>query len=67
MADRTTNIEKLLVYYEYWKEKHLEFLQQGGCPVMNTAIDADDTHPADTRKAVITTKSISLFMPFFLD
>ena len=42
----TNNIEKLLVYYEYWKEKHLDFIEQGGCPVLNTAIDADDTHPA---------------------
>lgn len=50
MMARTTNIEKLLVYYEYWKEKHLDFYEQGGCPVMNTAIDADDTHPALLRR-----------------
>ena len=41
----TNSIEKLLVYYEYWKEKHIDFIEQGGCPVLNTAIDADDTHP----------------------
>ena len=50
METRTTNIEKLLVYYEYWKEKYMEFFEQGGCPVMNTAIDADDTHPALLRR-----------------
>ena len=45
MKDCTGNIAKLLVYYEYWKERHVEFIEQGGCPILNTAIDADDTHP----------------------
>lgn len=43
--------EKLLVYVEMYEH----FLQQpftpGGCPVLNTAVEADDTHPALKKKA----------------
>jgi AcrR family transcriptional regulator len=51
MEASTNNIEKLLFYYEYWKERHVQFIDQGGCPILNTAIDADDTHPELLRRA----------------
>lgn len=45
-------INKLLVYVEV----HTNFLQYplpvGGCPVLNTATEADDTHPDLRKKAI---------------
>jgi len=43
--------EKLLVYTKVY-ENFLEFpFPEGGCPVLNTAIEADDTHPQLRKKA----------------
>ena len=51
MANRNTYREKLMVYTKVY-ENFLEFpFPKGGCPVLNTAVDADDTHPALKQKA----------------
>ena len=51
MEYKNSIIDKLLVYPETYRNYlQLPFLQ-GGCPVMNTAIEADDTHPALKAKA----------------
>ena len=51
MASRNTCREKLLVYTKVY-ENFLEFpFPDGGCPVLNTAVDADDTHPELKQKA----------------
>jgi len=51
MANRITYREKLMVYTKVY-ENFLEFpFPKGGCPVLNTAVDADDTHPALKQKA----------------
>jgi TetR/AcrR family transcriptional repressor of nem operon len=43
--------EKLLVYTKVY-ENFFEFpFPEGGCPVLNTAVDADDTHPKLKQKA----------------
>ena len=47
---RTTAKEKLLVYADY--DKLLDFPSSGGCPVLNTAVEADDTHPGLKKKAL---------------
>lgn len=49
MDKRSTIKEKLLVYAEY--DKLLDFPSTGGCPVLNTAVEADDTHPGLKKKA----------------
>ena len=50
MEKKSTIKEKLLVYTEY--EKFINFpLPMGGCPVLNTAVEADDTHPLLKKKA----------------
>lgn len=46
---RSTAKEKLLVYADY--DKLLDFPSTGGCPVLNTAVEADDTHPGLKKKA----------------
>ncbi|HEU4471241.1 MAG TPA: TetR/AcrR family transcriptional regulator [Flavisolibacter sp.] len=44
--------EKLLVYgYIYSSAKDSAF-PAGGCPVLNTAIESDDTHPALRKKVI---------------
>lgn len=49
---RTTVIDKLLVYPETYRNfLELPFLE-AGCPVLNTAIEADDTHPLLRNKAI---------------
>jgi len=51
MEARSSIIDKLLVYPETYRNYlQLPFLQ-GGCPVLNTAIEADDTHPQLNAKA----------------
>jgi TetR/AcrR family transcriptional repressor of nem operon len=51
MATATTCREKLLVYTKVY-ENFYEFpFPDGGCPVLNTAIEADDTHPELKKKA----------------
>lgn len=37
--------DKLLVYINIYQKFMDGSLSEGGCPVLNTAIDADDTHP----------------------
>ena len=45
-------IDKLLVYPETHRNiLNLKFIE-GGCPILNTAIDADDTHPQLREKAI---------------
>jgi TetR/AcrR family transcriptional repressor of nem operon len=51
MENRTSIIDKLMVYPETYRNyMQLPFLQ-GGCPVLNTAIEADDMHPGLKTKA----------------
>ncbi|WP_337044916.1 TetR/AcrR family transcriptional regulator [Emticicia sp. 17c] len=51
MAKHSSIQEKLLVYANVY-ENFLKFpFPNGGCPILNTAIEADDTHPALKEKA----------------
>lgn len=52
IEERTTVIDKLLVYPETYRNfLKLPFLK-AGCPVLNTSTEADDTHPMLRDKAV---------------
>lgn len=37
---------KLLSHLEFYRKNWLKIFENGGCPVLNTAIEADDTFPA---------------------
>ncbi|MCX8124983.1 MAG: TetR/AcrR family transcriptional regulator [Spirochaetes bacterium] len=37
--------EKLTAFAEFYVENFNIIAQKGGCPVLNSAVDADDTHP----------------------
>jgi AcrR family transcriptional regulator len=45
MEERKTYREKLLVYPDLVGNFTESKLPQGGCPVLNTAVESDDTHP----------------------
>lgn len=48
---KSRTLDKLLVYADVY-ENHLDHpFPEGGCPILNTAIEADDTHPALRKKA----------------
>lgn len=52
METKKGSIEKLLVYPETYRNfLKLSFLKTG-CPVLNTAAEADDTHPQLRQKAI---------------
>jgi TetR/AcrR family transcriptional regulator, transcriptional repressor for nem operon len=52
ISKRASNREKLLVYVDVY-DNFANCLPEGGCPILNTATEADDTHPALRKKANI--------------
>lgn len=54
---RDTAIGKLLVYPEVYRDFLKIGFLKAGCPVLNTATEADDTHPALREKAVNALKT----------
>ncbi len=52
MDKRRTYKEKLLVFARMYGSFPSPLLPEGGCPLLNTAVEADDTHPALREKAV---------------
>lgn len=48
---QTTIKDKLLVYPRVYEKFMKEPFPDGGCPILNTAIEADDTHPLLKAKA----------------
>ena len=59
ISKKRTNREKLLAYPELNINFFSKIITEGGCPIMNTAIEADDTHPQlkeAARKAFINWK-----------
>ncbi len=46
VQEKNNAIDKLLQYPKYFKSKYKDIFKQGGCVIMNTAAEADDTHPA---------------------
>jgi len=51
MAKVSSTLEKLMVYVKVYSDPKAYIFPPGGCPIQNTAIEADDTHPALRLKA----------------
>lgn len=51
MAKKTTNMEQLLVYVSTYESFFKYPFPVGGCPILNTATESDDTHPALRKRA----------------
>jgi len=52
MSTQATTKGKLLVYVSIYQNFIVGTISKGGCPILNTATDADDTHPALREKAL---------------
>lgn len=52
MSGKSTWKDRLMVYYDVYNNFNSYPFPVGGCPVLNTATEADDTHPA-LRKRVV--------------
>lgn len=50
LAGKATVKEKLLAYIAVYKDFLQHPFPEGGCPILNTAIEADDTHPELKKK-----------------
>ena len=44
-GNSTNAIDKLLKMANFYRSEFKNLITQGGCPLLNTAIEADDTHP----------------------
>jgi AcrR family transcriptional regulator len=51
-AQRDSAIDKLLVYPETHRDILKLPILEGGCPILNTSMEADDTHPELRSKAI---------------
>ncbi len=51
MSKHKTAREKLLVYIHVYDDFLKHPFPEGGCPILNTAVESDDTHPALKKKA----------------
>jgi AcrR family transcriptional regulator len=51
MERKTTCQEKLMVYVHIYNNFLKHPFPQGGCPILNTAVEADDTHPLLKQKS----------------
>ncbi|HMI61333.1 MAG TPA: TetR/AcrR family transcriptional regulator [Puia sp.] len=52
MAKQASYRDKLMVYVEFYGNFPKYTFFEGGCPVLNTLVEADDTHPKLKEKAV---------------
>lgn len=52
IAKRHTAKDKLLVYAEFYMQFFKPPFTAGGCPVLNTAVESDDTHHGLRSKAI---------------
>lgn len=48
---KKTGVDKLLAIFQYYKNYTVSPPIDGGCPLMNTAVDADDAFPFLKKKA----------------
>lgn len=50
LAKGKTSIDKLLNMANFYRSEYKNSITQGGCPLLNTTAEADDTHPALKEK-----------------
>lgn len=52
LEKKTTSRDKLMVYVHIYENFLKHPFPAGGCPILNTAVEADDTHPLLKQKAI---------------
>ena len=53
ISQKENPVEKLLSFPQYFLDIYGKVVQRGGCPIMNTAIDTDDTHEELNKRVKI--------------
>ena len=56
MENASTTVDKLLVYPRTYRTIYKHIMNSGGCPILNTLVEADDTHPALVAAAIAAIK-----------
>lgn len=56
IAKRTSAVERLLAFFDVYEDVVDDPPFVGGCPLLNTAVECDDTHPDIREKAQLTLK-----------
>ena len=51
LALEKSHYDKLMIYIRVYEQLNKGVLAEGGCPVLNTAVEADDTNPLLKEKA----------------
>lgn len=49
-AERTSPLQKIMAYTDFYKTISKQTVLKGGCPIVNTGSEADDTHPVLREK-----------------
>jgi TetR/AcrR family transcriptional regulator, transcriptional repressor for nem operon len=49
-SSKTNSIDKLLAIVDFYRKRHVELFNRGGCPILNTATEADDNMPLLSKK-----------------
>jgi AcrR family transcriptional regulator len=57
IAGASNAIDKLLKLTDYYRSGFKNSFSRGGCPILNTAVEADDTHPALKDKVSTSIKT----------
>jgi AcrR family transcriptional regulator len=60
--DKKNAVKKLLLYSDFYRKNYEKIFAAGGCPILNTATEADDTHAflAESVENVIKSYETSL-------
>lgn len=53
----TNAVDKLLAMAQFYRSEFKNSMARGGCPIQNTAVEADDTHPLLKEKVAKSIKS----------
>jgi len=51
VSQHTSMVDKLYAMAAFYKAYHQKTITRGGCPILNTAVEADDSHPELRAKA----------------
>ena len=57
VAAKSNAIDKLYAITEFYRSAYKQTVSTGGCPILNTAVEADDGHPELRIKVAATIKS----------
>ncbi|EAY28491.1 TetR/AcrR family transcriptional regulator [Microscilla marina] len=56
VAEQTSARAKLMTFCEFHRQNYQTVLDYGGCPMLNVAIDSDDTHPMLNQQVALSFK-----------